>query len=226
MNPFTAVCGTIGELPCSQPYDNRWHITGRPQTRPLKFKIEREQVNGVSRRQSLPPTNGRYTEIHTLKTKIMYMWVCPSLCVHARLFIYTVCVCVRVCVCEYVHIYLYTQRFSTYLTENTLFPLENPTSKYVTVGHRYLLRETYETYNTLLVCGKVPDRNSVVVIATRNKLDGDPIPVGVRFSALVQTGPGDHPASCTMGTRSFQGVKRPGLGVKHPPPQAAMLEEE
>jgi hypothetical protein len=82
----------------------------------------------------------------------------------------------------------------------------------------------YTKHNTL--CGKVPDRNSVVGIATRNELDGDPIPVGARFSALVQTGPGDHPASCTMGTRSFQGVKRPGFGVQHPPPQAAMLEEE
>ena len=29
----------------------------------------------------------------------------------------------------------------------------------------------------------------------------------VRFSAPVQTGPGAHPASCTMGTRSFAGVK-------------------
>ena len=28
-----------------------------------------------------------------------------------------------------------------------------------------------------------------------------------RFSALVQTGPGVHPASCTMGTGSFLGVK-------------------
>jgi len=28
-----------------------------------------------------------------------------------------------------------------------------------------------------------------------------------RFSAPVQTGPGAHPASCTMGTRSFPGVK-------------------
>jgi len=28
-----------------------------------------------------------------------------------------------------------------------------------------------------------------------------------RFSALVQTGPGTHPASCTMGTGSFPGVK-------------------
>jgi hypothetical protein len=45
---------------------------------------------------------------------------------------------------------------------------------------------------------------------------GDRIPVGARFSALVQTGPGAHPASCTMGTGSFPGVKRPGLGAGHP----------
>jgi len=35
----------------------------------------------------------------------------------------------------------------------------------------------------------------------------DPIPVGARFSAPVQTGPGAHPASCTMGTGFFPGVK-------------------
>jgi len=35
----------------------------------------------------------------------------------------------------------------------------------------------------------------------------DRIPVGARFSAPVQTGPGTHPASCTMGTGSFLGVK-------------------
>jgi len=33
-----------------------------------------------------------------------------------------------------------------------------------------------------------------------------------RFSTPVQTGPGDHPASCTMGTGSFPGVKS-GQGV-------------
>ena len=36
---------------------------------------------------------------------------------------------------------------------------------------------------------------------------GDRIPVGARFSAPVQTSPGSHPASCTMGTGSFPGVK-------------------
>jgi hypothetical protein len=41
---------------------------------------------------------------------------------------------------------------------------------------------------------------------------GDRIPVGARFSALVQNGPGVHPASCTMGTGSFPGVEC-GRGV-------------
>jgi len=35
---------------------------------------------------------------------------------------------------------------------------------------------------------------------------------GARLSAPVQTGPGAHPASCTMGTGSFPGVKS-GRGV-------------
>ena len=42
--------------------------------------------------------------------------------------------------------------------------------------------------------------------------------MGARFSALVQTGPGAYPASSTMGTGSFLGVKRPGRGANHPPP--------
>jgi hypothetical protein len=35
----------------------------------------------------------------------------------------------------------------------------------------------------------------------------DRIPVLARFSAPVQTGPGTHLASCTMGTASFPGVE-------------------
>jgi hypothetical protein len=41
---------------------------------------------------------------------------------------------------------------------------------------------------------------------------GDRILVGARFSAPVQTSPEAHPASCTMGTGSFPGV-RCGWGV-------------
>jgi hypothetical protein len=55
---------------------------------------------------------------------------------------------------------------------------------------------------------------------------GDRIPVGARFFAHIQTGPGAHPASCTMGTGSFPGVKRPGLGAEHPPPPSAEVENE
>jgi hypothetical protein len=41
---------------------------------------------------------------------------------------------------------------------------------------------------------------------------GDRNPVGARFYTPVQTSPGDHPASCTMGTGSFPGVEC-GRGV-------------
>ena len=41
--------------------------------------------------------------------------------------------------------------------------------------------------------------------------------MGARFSVLVQTGPGAYPASCTMGTVSSPGVKRPGRGDDRSP---------
>ena len=45
-------------------------------------------------------------------------------------------------------------------------------------------------------------RDSSVGIATRYELDcpEDRVPVRARFTATVQTGPGAHPASYTMGT--------------------------
>ena len=55
---------------------------------------------------------------------------------------------------------------------------------------------------------------------------GDRIKVGgARFSAPVQTGPGAHPASNTMGTGSLLGIKRPGRGIDHPPPSSAEVKE-
>ena len=54
---------------------------------------------------------------------------------------------------------------------------------------------------------------------------GDRIPVGARFSAPVQIGPGGHPASYTMGTGSFPWVKRPRRGVDHPPQSSAEVKE-
>jgi hypothetical protein len=45
----------------------------------------------------------------------------------------------------------------------------------------------------------------------------------MRFSAPVQTGPGVHPASCTMGTGSFPGGKeRPGRDADPSPPSSAV----
>jgi len=57
-------------------------------------------------------------------------------------------------------------------------------------------------------------RDSSVGIATGYGLNGPGIEFrwGARFSAPVQTGPGAHPAWCTMGTGSFPGVKN-GRGV-------------
>jgi hypothetical protein len=54
----------------------------------------------------------------------------------------------------------------------------------------------------------------------------DRIPVGARFFAHVQNGPEAHPASCTKGTGSFPGVKRPGRGADHPPPSSAEVKKE
>jgi len=67
---------------------------------------------------------------------------------------------------------------------------------------------------------------SSVSIATHYRLDG----LGIksqwgRFSAPVWTGPGVHPASCTIGTRSFLVVKQLGHCVDHPPLSSARVKE-
>jgi hypothetical protein len=49
--------------------------------------------------------------------------------------------------------------------------------------------------------------------------------VGVRFSAPAPTGPGVHPASHTMGTGSFSGVKQPGHVADHPPLYSTEVKE-
>ena len=45
----------------------------------------------------------------------------------------------------------------------------------------------------------------------------DRIPVGPRFSTPFQFGPGTNPASCTVGTGSFPGVKQLGRDIDHLP---------
>jgi len=66
-------------------------------------------------------------------------------------------------------------------------------------------------------CFTIWGRDSLVGIATRYGPDGlgSRIPVrgGAIFSAPVQTRPGAHPASYTVGTGSFLGEKRPACGA-------------
>jgi hypothetical protein len=50
--------------------------------------------------------------------------------------------------------------------------------------------------------------------------------VRARFFAHVQTGHEAHPASYTMGTGSFPGVRQPGNGADHPLPSSAEVTRE
>jgi hypothetical protein len=70
-------------------------------------------------------------------------------------------------------------------------------------------------------------QDSSVSIVTCNGLDCQGIESqwGVRFSAPIQTGPGAHPASYTVGTGSFLGVKRPVCGIDHPPPSSTKVKK-
>jgi hypothetical protein len=71
-------------------------------------------------------------------------------------------------------------------------------------------------------------RDSSIGIATDYGLDGPGFESrwGARFFAHVQTRPEAHPASCTIDTGSFPGVKRPRRGADHPPPSSAEVKKE
>ena len=71
------------------------------------------------------------------------------------------------------------------------------------------ISKIYVNQPTTWVVGRVAIQYSDWLRTGRS---GDRIPVEARFSTPVQTGPGAHPASCTMGTGSFTGVKS-GRGV-------------
>jgi hypothetical protein len=61
-------------------------------------------------------------------------------------------------------------------------------------------------------------RDGVVVTGRRYLKSNSAV---VRSPLPVKTGPGDNPASFTMATRSFLGVKRPERGADHPNPSSA-----
>ena len=84
--------------------------------------------------------------------------------------------------------------------------------------HKWELHDKY--------CSPNRGRDSSVGIATSYGLDGSGMESRweARFSAPVWTGPGTHPASYTMGTASFSGVKQLVCGVDHPPPSSTEVE--
>ena len=55
----------------------------------------------------------------------------------------------------------------------------------------------------------------------RTGRSGDRFPVGEKFSAVVQTGPGTHRPPV-----QWVPVKRPGHGGDHPPPSSAEVKEK
>jgi hypothetical protein len=82
----------------------------------------------------------------------------------------------------------------------------------------------------LPACSTVPQQTALPRSRYSDSLwagrSGDRIPVGARFSAPVQTDPGAHPVSYTIGAGSFPGVKLPERGVDHPPPSSAEVKEK
>jgi hypothetical protein len=88
-------------------------------------------------------------------------------------------------------------RFSCWLLQYSVTKIN---SQYQCRGPRYLSRYSYS-----LRPGRSKDR----------------IPVGTEFSAPVQSGPGDQPASCKWVSGFFPRGKRPERGVDHPPQSSA-----
>jgi len=108
-----------------------------------------------------------------------------------------------------------------------LLPTTVHTLQYVVTIIRVCFILLWGTYYLYLYVDATMGRDSSVGIATRYGLDGPGIESrwGTRLSAPVQTDPGAHPASYTMGTGSLLGVKRPKRGVDHPPASSAEVKE-
>ena len=64
------------------------------------------------------------------------------------------------------------------------------------------------------------DQDNIFSIATCNRLDCPEVKCQRRrdFLSPIRNSPGAHPASCTMGTGSFPGVRQPGHDIDHPLP--------
>jgi len=117
------------------------------------------------------------------------------------------------------------------LTEPRKLNPQNKETTDIRLRHHRRHSFIYKTIFFLLILTYVCDATgagwlSPYSTSVRVGRSGDRIPVGAIFSAPVHTGPGAHPASNTMGTGSFPGVKRPERGVDHQPHLAPRLKKE
>ena len=90
---------------------------------------------------------------------------------------------------------------------------------------------TFQSLHKLatLVCHEPDTFSCLLVFTQKSPLDGSGIESRWKreFPHLVQTGPGVHPASCTMGNGSvFRGLEWPGRGVYHHLHLAPRLRKE
>jgi len=67
--------------------------------------------------------------------------------------------------------------------------------------------------------------NINIIQAKLHQMVGRDSPVGIATSYGLD-GPGTDPVSCTMGTGSLLGVKRPRHGVNYPPHLVPMFKKE
>ena len=111
-------------------------------------------------------------------------------------------------------------KFWSYRLLHGVFQLCSDLSEYVSAS---FFRVTKFRSIEQFICG--PGYSSRYSDSLRAGQSGDRIPEGAKISAHVKTGPGAHPASCTVGTGSFPGVKRPGRGVDYPTPSSAEVKE-
>jgi hypothetical protein len=143
-----------------------------------------------------------------------YMFIPVFLCLTVPLFS---CICWSVAVHSLYHVFLYT----------VLLPVLGMQIWCGLLSHQiggkacicYLSLCSIFLFNiALLLLLLLLSKDSSIGIATAYRLDGPGIESrwGTRFSAPVQTGPRAHPASYTMGTGPFLGVKWPWFGVEHP----------
>ena len=116
---------------------------------------------------------------------------------------------------------------------NAVLNVWNKTSSYYLLYASQL--RCFTVCNNLKQCNLLLNRSLLhkysgpgrsVGIATSYGVDGPGIESRwgrARFSAPVQTGPGAHPASCTMGTR---GKERPGRDADPSSPSSAVVNKE